>query len=85
MTELEITDEVERLIVHYKNMQNISPSMYNECLWQYSGMSNGLDVDDGAGTNIRQKYYKGYPDEFFTRVLVGLGELEFAAKVCQSE
>ena len=85
MTNFEMNNKVERLVEHYKIMKKASPSMYNECLWQYSGMSNGLDVDDGAGTNIRQKYYKGYPDEFFTRVLVGLGELEFAAKVCQSE
>ena len=84
MTELEITNEVDRLIEHYTIMRKQCPnsSMYQECMWQYSGMANGLDVDDGCGNNIRQKYYKDYPDEFFTRVLVGLGELDLAARVC---
>jgi len=54
--------------------------MYRETMYQYVDMADGKDADDGNGTNIRERYYKGYPDDFFLQVLSGLGELELYMK-----
>ena len=80
MTDLEIDNEVERFVNHYMDMRNKNPEsfMYKESMWAYSDMSSGGRGFDGNKTYIRDEYYKGYPDVFFTRVLVGLGELELA-------
>jgi hypothetical protein len=82
MTDLEMQKEVLRLIAHYSKMRETMPgsSMYRESMYQYVDMANGKDADDGNGTNIRKRYYKGYPDDFFLQVLSGLGELELYMK-----
>ena len=71
-----IDSEVERFVRNYREMKTQSPSMYEECMWQYAEMANGGRAHDGLDTFLRDKYYKGYPDRFFFLVLSALGEFE---------
>jgi hypothetical protein len=76
VTKEQLDREVSRYVANYREMRNSSPSMYEECMWQYADMANGGRAHDGLDTFLRDQYYQGYPDEFFVLVLSGLGEFE---------
>ena len=76
VTKEQLNREVSRYVTNYKEMRTSSPSMYEECMWQYADMANGGRAHDGLDTFLRDQYYQGYPDEFFVLVLSGLGEFE---------
>ncbi len=77
MTPSELDDKVNAQIEGYLKMRKRTPnsSLYRDAMWQYAEMAHGGTAMDGQ-TCIRDEYYPGYPDEFFFRVLSGLGEFD---------
>ncbi len=51
----------------------MSPMMMNECEMQFIEMALGGDGSGSHMGNIREEYYKGFPDSFFQRVCDALG------------
>ena len=67
---------VDEAVTHYETMRRFAPAMYQEAVSQYRNMSNGGNggTADGENRPIREAYYDGYEDAFFSDVLAGLGE-----------
>ena len=77
MTREEMSREVSRCVTNYREMREKDyASLYEESMWHYADMANGGRAHDGNDTFIRDKYYPGYPDEFFMQVLSALGEFD---------
>ena len=81
MTPSELDDKVNAQIGGYIRMRTEVPnsSLYRGAMYQYAEMAHGGKAYDGD-TCVRDEYYPGYPDEFFFRVLSGLGEFELYMK-----
>ena len=77
MTPSELDDKVNAQIEGYIKMRTKHPNstLYLGAMHQYAEMAHGGKAYD-RDTCIRDEYYSGYPDEFFFRVLSGLGEFE---------
>ena len=72
-----MTREVSRFVTNYREMRaNSRSNLYDEAMWNYADMANGGRAHDGNDTFLRDKYYQGYPDEFFMQVLSCLGEFD---------
>ena len=81
LTEDELEQAVNSRVKKYMEMRGKGNDMYEESMWQYAEMAQGGRAFDGHRTYIRDKYYAGYPNEFFFRVLSALGEFERYMKV----
>ena len=78
MTSKELTLKVAEMVKKYIKMRTDMPNsnLYQEAMWQFADMANGGRAFDGNQIYIRDEYYPNYPDEFFFRVISGLGEFE---------
>ena len=73
-----LNEELQRMVKHAKMLEISGPGMYNELIDRYKSMANGDSGgiaydDDGAQTTVRDRYYYGYPDDWFQTVLIELG------------
>lgn len=71
--------ELARMIEHARLLEVSAPSMYVELIDRYKEMANGKDAgvafdDMGTQTTVRERYYYGYPDDWFNTVLTELGQ-----------
>ena len=66
------------MIKHARMLEVSGPGMYDELIDRYKAMASGNSGgiaydDDGAQTTVRERYYYGYPDDWFQTVLMELG------------
>ena len=75
MTIEKIDEMVEQRIAWFKTRGHggMTPMMMNECEMQFIEMAQGGDGTCTQQGNIREEYYKGFPDSFFQRVCDALG------------
>ena len=69
-----LREELTRMIKHAQLLEVSAPSMYVELIERYKdlaqGNSGGIAFDDmGTQTTVRERYYYGYPDDWFSTVL----------------
>ena len=74
-----LREELNRMIEHAKMLEVTAPPMYAELIDRYKEMANGKDAgiafdDMGIQTPVRERYYYGYPDDWFSTVLTELGQ-----------
>ena len=74
-----LREELTRMIEHARLLEVSAPSMYIELIGRYKelamGNSGGVAFDDmGIQTTVRERYYYGYPDDWFDTVLTELGK-----------
>lgn len=74
-----LREELTRMIKHAEMLEVTAPSMYVELIERYKemaqGNSGGVAFDDmGTQTTVRERYYYGYPDDWFDTVLAELGQ-----------
>ena len=72
-----LREELTRMIEHAKMLEVTAPTMYVELIERYREMANGKDAgiafdDMGIQTTVRERYYYGYPDDWFNTVLTEL-------------
>ena len=72
-----LREELTRMIEHARLLEVSAPSMYIELIGRYKelamGNSGGVAFDDmGIQTTVRERYYYGYPDDWFDTVLTEL-------------
>lgn len=74
-----LREELARMIKHAEMLEVTAPPMYTELIERYremaQGNSGGVAYDDmGTQTTVRERYYYGYPDDWFDTVLTELGQ-----------
>ena len=74
-----LREELTRMIKHAEMLEVTAPPMYAELIERYremaQGNSGGVAYDDmGIQTTVRERYYYGYPDDWFNTVLTELGQ-----------
>ena len=74
-----LREELTRMIKHAEMLEVTAPPMYVELIERYKemaqGNSGGIAFDDmGTQTTVRERYYYGYPDDWFNTVLAELGQ-----------
>ena len=74
-----LNEELQRMVKHAKMLEVSGPGMYTELIDRYKEMANGKDAgiafdDMGIQTTVRERYYYGYPDDWFSAVLTELGQ-----------
>ena len=72
-------EELAKMIEHARMLEVTAPPMYTELIDRYKEMANGKDAgiafdDMGIQTTVRERYYYGYPDDWFNTVLTELGQ-----------
>ena len=75
-----LREELNRMVEHARLLEVSAPSIYVELIDRYrqmaQGNSGGIAFDDmGTQTTVRERYYYGYPDDWFNTVLAELGQL----------
>lgn len=76
--------EILTFVKSYSETRKASPSQYDHLMDSYCEMAAGGEdgegdaevTRDGPLYNFRQRYYKGYPDDWFFCILSCLGELD---------
>ena len=65
-------EHLENIVKRYKKGV-MSRMLLEESKWSHIEMANGRDASALMMGNIRQDYYKGYPDSFFQEVCRRMG------------
>ena len=61
------------IVERYQKKDGMTSMMLEESKWAHIEMANGRDGSALMSGNIRQDYYKGYPNAFFQEVCQRMG------------